>query len=280
MINYLTKILPLFFLGQLALHAQTLTISYTEKPPYYYTDSSTKMPAGFLLEKTIKILSKAEITDYKLISLPPKRILKEMSDNVESECSIGWFINEERKKIAQFSLPIHRDSPMVLIINNKDFAAMNGVKSLDELKTWIALKENSQKMISLGKVSGFSYGDVIDQFITSNFVETTSKKHFLDQSSQDPIQLLSRISLRRINFGFFDQKEFEFFIQKEPKIARDLTALKLKGMPEGKERYLMCSRKVNNETMVRINNAIKNNLKGSLLSPWVHQLALLSSVAE
>lgn len=280
MIKFLTKILPLFVLGLNALNAQTLTISYTEKPPYYYTDSSTKKPSGFLLEKTLKILNKAEITDYKLISLPPKRILKEMNDNMEFECSIGWFANEERKKIAQFSLPIHRDSAMVLIVNNKDLASMKGIKSLDDLKNWIAQKENSQKIISLGKVSGFSYGDVIDQFIANNFVETTFKKHFLDQSSQDPIQLLSRISLRRINFGFFDQKEFEYFIQKEPTIARDLTVLKLKGMPEGKERYLMCSRKVSNETMVRINNAIKSNLKGSLLSPWVHQLALLSSVAE
>lgn len=280
MIKFLTKILPLFVLGLNALNAQTLTISYTEKPPYYYTDSSTKKPSGFLLEKTLKILNKAEITDYKLISLPPKRILKEMNDNMEFECSIGWFINEERKKIAQFSLPIHRDSAMVLIVNNKDLASMKGIKTLDDLKNWIAQKENSQKTISLGKVSGFSYGDVIDQFIANNFVETTFKKHFLDQSSQDPIQLLSRISLRRINFGFFDQKEFEYFIQKEPTIARDLTVLKLKGMPEGKERYLMCSRKVSSETMVRINNAIKSNLKGSLLSPWVHQLALLSSVAE
>lgn len=280
MIKYLTLSFLLFLYGTSSLIAQTLIISYTEKPPYYYTDSESKKPSGFLLEKALKILNKADITSYKVLPLPPKRILKEMEDNIETECSIGWFANEERKKIAQFSEAIHRDSPMVLIVHSKDLPQMSDIKSLDDFKNWINKKEYDQKLISLGKVSGFSYGDKLDQFIADNFVEIQSKKHFLDQSSQDPIQLLSRISNRRINFGFFDQKEFEYFSQKEPMFAKELSVLSLKGMPEGKERFIMCSKKVHADIMVRINSAIKNHFNGSLLSPLIHQLAQLPSIVQ
>ena len=234
---------------------QSITLSYTEKPPYYFTHETTKKPQGFLLKKSLEIFDQAQVK-YKLISLPPKRILKEIEENKTAHCSLGWFKNPEREKFALYSDIIHRDSPMVVVINSELKNSLDATSTLKDLEHWIFYKRgqapHAQTFI-FGTVSGFSYGETLDKLIEklSNYKVTT------DQSSQSPLQLLHRIAFERINMGFFDLEEYGHYINHNPRLAANLVLLKMTDSPLGKERFIICSKKVGADFMAILNKNIK-----------------------
>lgn len=232
-----------------------ITLSFTEKPPYYFTHEISKEPQGFLLNKSLEIFDRAQIK-YKLISLPPKRILKEIEDNKTAHCSIGWFKNSEREKFALYSEIIHRDSPMVVVINSELRSQLTNTSTLKDLEEWIFFKRgqtlNSQTFI-FGTVSGFSYGEALDAII----LKLGKNKITTDQSSQSPLQLLHRIAFERINMGFFDIEEYGHYINNNPRLAANLALLKMVDSPPGKERFIICSKNVGAEVIQKINKHIK-----------------------
>lgn len=233
----------------------SITLSFTEKPPYYYTHETSKKSQGFLLNKSLDIFDRAQIK-YKLISLPPKRILKEIEDNKTAHCSIGWFKNSEREKFALYSEIIHRDSPMVVVINSELRSQLTTTSTLKELEDWIFFKRGqtlSSQTFIFGIVSGFSYGDTLDAII----LKLGKNKITTDQSSQSPLQLLHRIAFERINMGFFDIEEYGHYINNNPRLAANLALLKITDSPPGKERFIICSKKVGTEIINLINKNIK-----------------------
>lgn len=234
---------------------QSITLSYTEKPPYYFTHETTKKPQGFLLKKSLEIFDQAQVK-YKLISLPPKRILKEIEENKTAHCSLGWFKNPEREKFALYSDIIHRDSPMVVVINSELKNSLDATSTLKDLEHWIFYKRgqapHAQTFI-FGTVSGFSYGETLDKLIE----KLSIYKVTTDQSSQSPLQLLHRIAFERINMGFFDLEEYGHYINHNPRLAANLVQLKMTDSPLGKERFIICSKKVGADFMAILNKNIK-----------------------
>ncbi len=225
----------------------SLTISYTEKPPYYYSEGSS--PKGFLVEKVIKILAPTKI-NYKINSFPPMRIVEEIKRNKNHHCSIGWFKNEDRKSFAQFSEKIHTDKKMIIVTNLNKSHFFRQISSFKKLKEYIAKQEN-KNAITLGTVSGFSYGSELDHFIK------TYPENSIDQSNQSPIQLLQKIALERVDYGFFDQEEFNYLNNNFTDISKKLKTFEIMDFPLGQNRYLMCSLSTPIEIINSINKSIK-----------------------
>lgn len=218
----------------------SLKILYFERPPYYTTAPDGQV-GGLIGTRAAQVLAKAQITAiWKPASA--KRHLKTIETNDEAICALGWFKTAEREKFAQFTAPIFRDAPMVAIGRADD----HRVSAYTELPRLL-----SDPNLRLGRKLGYSYGGVIDQQI-----QTTKPR--LVETSQDVDGMIRMLLAGRFDYFFTGVREAESQIDRLG-IPRNLVQLRpLNGIPEGNDRYLICSHKVPLGTIERINRAIKS----------------------
>lgn len=217
-----------------------LMLTYIDKPPYYYTDNG--QPQGFLLLRVRAMLDRAGIA-YSLQEQPPKRILQLMQANQEATCSIGWFKTAERTQFAQFSLPIHRDAPMLAIASALHAQQIRSAGTVTQTLARPSLK--------VGIVDGYAYGDYLDnqfQQLPANRIERTPAL---------VLNNLLKITRDRIDLTFVDREEWQYLKSRPELTGLPLEAIELSDLPPGKERFLMCSQLVPTAVLNDINQAIR-----------------------
>lgn len=245
------KTISVLFIFQLVLVADApssghLTISYLERPPYYYTVDNQAL--GFLVDLTKLLLEEAGIA-YVMVPLPPKRIFREIQEPGRDHCSIGWFKSSERLKFAKFSLPFYQDKSQVILtlLDNKErIAKHQTLKSLFEDKTLL-----------MGKVATFSYGDYVDSLI-----ELYEPVTFEVTSTQK--QLVQLVHLNRISYMIISPEEVDTLINMAGLNRHDFFLHSIPSIPEGNKRYLMCSYSVKDVTIERINAEIRKHVASTV----------------
>jgi len=161
---------------------ERLTVSYLERPPYYFTEN--EKAGGFLIDLSGKIFKKAGI-EVEFVEMPPKRIMAEIKRKDNFHCSVGWFKKAERERFAKFSRPIYQNKPIVILTAKKNEALFSKYKTLKEVF--------SDKSLLLGVMADFSYGEYID-----NLIEKASPQKHVAKSRQR--QLPNLIYLERIQY--------------------------------------------------------------------------------
>ncbi|MES2300445.1 MAG: transporter substrate-binding domain-containing protein [Pseudomonadota bacterium] len=222
-----------------AAAAAPLLVTYIEKPPYYYTDGM--LATGFLLHAAQEVFAKAEVP-IKLAGKPARRVLHDMQSNAMPTCSIGWFKLAEREAFAKFSAPIHQDKAMAVLTERSREAAVRKHASLRSLIETSGLR--------LGVVDGFSYGSYIDQLIREMPVT-------VERALGSPINNLKKLALGRIDYTIVDVEELEYLAHEAQVSRGHLAVLEFSDMPRGNQRYIMCSKKVDDALIDRLNQAIK-----------------------
>lgn len=219
--------------------AEDLVMVFRDKPPYSYVDHGVQR--GFLLERTQRILDQAGVR-ARFLDMPPKRIFLEIQNNAQAVCSFGWYKIPEREKYARFSQPIHQDKPHVVLA---------GPRSADEVKKHRSLKSLlDQSGLALAVVDGVSYGPEIDALIA----RFPGK---IDRSLVSPIQVAKKVALKRADFMFIDQEDYDYLMSTNPEFkAEGLVRIDYPDLPPGLKRYILCSQQVSDETMGRIDAAI------------------------
>lgn len=219
--------------------AQDLTMVFRDKPPYSYVDQGVQR--GFLLERTQRILEQAGLR-ARFIDMPPKRIFLEIQNNAHAVCSFGWYKIPEREKYARFSQPIHQDKPHVVLA---------GPRSADDVKKHRSLKSLlDESGLTLAVVDGVSYGPELDALIG----KFPGK---VDRSLVSPIQVAKKVALKRADFMFIDQEDYDYLMATNPEFkAEGLVRIDYPDLPPGLKRYILCSQQVSEETMGRIDTAI------------------------
>ena len=219
--------------------AQNMTMAFRDKPPYSYVDNGA--PRGFLLERTQRILDLAGVK-AKFVDLPPKRIFLEIQNNTQAICSFGWYKIPEREKYAKFSQAIHQDRPHVVLA---------GPRSADEVKKLRSLKALlAASGLTLAVVDGVSYGPDIDGLI-AKFPGT------VDRSLVSPIQVAKKVALKRADFMFIDQEDYDYLLATNPEFKdAGLVRIDYPDLPLGLKRYILCSPQVSDETMAKVDRAI------------------------
>ena len=219
--------------------AEPLTIAFRDKPPYSWVDNGVQR--GFLLERTRRIFDQAGIRT-QFIDLPPKRIFLELQNNAQPICSFGWYKIPEREKYARFSQPMHQDRPHVVLA---------GPRSSDEVKQHRTLKNLlAAPDLTLAVVDGVSYGPEIDLMI-SRYPGP------IDRSLLSPIQVAKMVAVKRADFMFIDQEDYDYLVATNPEFRDDaLVRLDYPDLPAGLKRYILCNQKVSEATMARIDTAI------------------------
>lgn len=84
-----------------------IAVQYRDKPPYSYTKDAK--PAGFLLERTVEIFKRANLTAI-FEEAPVKRITQNVQMNANAVCSPGWYKLPERELFANPELKLGKVS--------------------------------------------------------------------------------------------------------------------------------------------------------------------------
>jgi len=238
----ITFTLVLFLTVAAAGDAASLTVSYFERPPYYFTDT-TGTPAGFLYERTRNILEEAGV-DADFISSTPYRILYVIQHATVPHCSTGWFKNPERELFAKFSEPIYRDQALVLLTSKAQRKQIGAKKSLTLREVF------SRRQLAMARMSEFSYGDAVDKLLG----ELVPKSIFL---SGQQSSLLQAVVDQRAAYMLVAPEEIDMLITSTGMRPKDFVSIQLTDLPAGNLRYLMCNQAVADETLLLLNEAIR-----------------------
>jgi len=217
------------------LAADPLPVYYIEKPPYYHSIAGE--PTGFLLERTRAIFSDAQIA-LRFEARPAKRILLEMEQNREPICSIGWFRTPQREAFALFSLAIYRDEPMTVLTR---------ATLAEQVVSHASLASLLESPLRLGVVDGFSYGEL----------DALLERHQPSRITAPPSQNVRMLAAERIDYTLVDARELPYILAEADLSNAKLSNMRMPDIPAGQQRYLMCSRRVGEGLMRRLDSSIQ-----------------------
>ena len=225
-----------------ALAQAPLTIEYRDKPPYTYTDGGK--PAGFLMDRTARLLKRAGL-EARYAEVPIRRTLLNLQANQAPMCAPGLYKIPEREAFARFTLPIHRDKPHV-VLAHADVAAR--IRALPKLAQLFA-----DPTLQPGLVDGVSYGRQLDQFLSA-----TARPAL--RAQLNPLQLARMVGAKRVDYMLIDEEDLGW-LRKDPEFTPlPLVRVEFADMPRGELRYLACTQQVPQPTMDRLNQAIRELL--------------------
>ncbi|MBC3872969.1 transporter substrate-binding domain-containing protein [Undibacterium flavidum] len=235
--HVLSVLLTSCCLSTLPSQAQTLTIAWREKPPHQYIENGQEK--GILL-----MLAKHVFADSKLKTIfveePAKRIWQNFKNGKKNYCSFGWYKIAEREALVQYSDSFYKDPPHTLLVGN---SSLTQVRTHKNLKSLLA-----DPSLSLAIVDGVSYGDQLDQLFLSS-------KNKIIRSSAAPMIMVRMINANRASMMLIDKDDWHYLSSKDEQLS-ELTQVDVEGMPAGLDRYIVCSKDVASDTMIRINSSL------------------------
>jgi polar amino acid transport system substrate-binding protein len=221
-----------------ALASDVLKLMFEIRQPLSYRDDEGKL-TGMLITPVTQAMTKAGIP-FVWVETPFKRQLNLVEANDEALCAVGMFKNRERQKIAKFSYIVLRDTgrPSVMLAH-RDFKPD---KSMDLLE---ALSIPGAKML---KKDIASYGSAIDDAIERSRITIVS-------TTAESMNMAKMIAAHRADFIFVPEDEALTMI-KTIADGDKLHIFKPQNMPQGPERFLMCSHAVPDDVIQKFNRAI------------------------
>ena len=235
-------LLSFLFVFAASAGAETMTISYFERPPYYYT-AKNGQPEGFLLDKVVEIMEQAGI-EARFLSLTPNQILYVVRHAVSPHCSIGWFKNSQREEFAKFSRPIYQDKPVLLLIRK------SGQDRIGKEHTLAAIFANHRLIFA--RNIHYSYGEYIDGLLR----EKEPESYLTVKGQANLIQVIAADDRKYI---LVSPEEATSLIRRAGYQQEDFALVPLADIPVGNNRYLMCSQSVSDELLKRIDQAIERS---------------------
>ncbi len=217
-----------------------LTIEYRDKPPYSYSDGGR--PAGFLMDRTARLLKRAGL-DARYLEVPVRRTLQHLQANQAPICSPGLYKNPEREAFARFSLPIHRDRPHVVLAHASAVAQIRALPRVAQLFADTSLQS--------GMLDGVSYGPVLDQHLA-----TAARPPVRAQLT--PLQLARMVGARRVDYMLIDEEDLGWLRKDADFAALPLVHVEFADMPRGELRYFACTQQVPAPVMDKLNQAIRD----------------------
>jgi len=216
-----------------------IEVMYHERPPYYISRQDGHV-GGLVGGPTDRAFKKAHIP-FKWVLVAANRHLRILQANKSRVCAVGWFKNPTREKFAKYTAYIHQDKPMVAIILAENKAVRQNPSAAQLL---------SDKGLVMGKKLGYSYGRYIDGIVEKQKTRTIT-------STQSDRGLILMLLAKRFDYAFFPGDEVSSIVARTGKFAARLAILSPQDMPTGDKRYILCSRRVDDKTIQRLNTAIE-----------------------
>jgi len=245
--NYLTRIAFLIISAVTALAGQTYTahaddsilVLYNDRAPYMVTGPGGDI-SGLTADPAKFAFTKSGIPHH-FESAPTKRQMEAIEASEAKVCIIGWFKNPEREKIGKFTDALYKDKATVAIAK-ADNTKIDSGKTVDAVL--------SDKNLTVLVKEGFSYGAFIDDKI-----KQLSPKR--EDTLLENVGMLKMILAGRADYMFIAPEEAEVLMKSADFKAGDFKLVTFTNMPEGGNRYLLCSRLVPDADIQKLNAALK-----------------------
>jgi len=228
----------------------SIVVYYHERRPYYVT--TPNQVHGLIADRVNWVFREAGIP-YEWRKTPAKRELALIRSNDQQACAAGWFKSPEREAFGRFTLPIFMDSPTLALARADNDQIQSGGSLAGTL---------SNRRLRLLRKDGYSYGKFIDDAIrrlAPREIVTTAEN----------LSMVKIIHSHRADYFFIAKEEAEDLILYSGLPFKDFKMIHFSDMPRGNKRYLICSRRIDTLTLLRLNRAIKDYLLGSLASPSI-----------
>ncbi len=219
------------------MRAEPLSLLYDIRPPYYTRDKDGQI-GGLVAGLVDRAFVEAGI-EVTWERLRFNRQIESIATG-QAACSPGWFKNPERETFAQFSIPLYRDQPQVIVVETED------AQKFDH-PTLSALFQD--KDLRFGAKLSYSYGRFIDTLLEVHHPPMKRTAH--------SVQGLVGLMLQdRFDYTIMSGEEFDNLAVSTGDRDRPFTAISYPDIPPGNDRYLMCANTVDGTILRRFNNAV------------------------
>ena len=219
----------------LAEDCPIITLHYNERVPYLVTTPDGTVEG--LTATPAKIAFERAGINFKWKKTPSKRQMLLLERNSGCDCAVGWFKNPQREQFARYSIPIYRDNPQIAITRADNSSLQDGM-TVDELF--------SQKTLLMGKKDGYSYGSFLDKKIALH-------NPTVDVTVGENDQMLKKVDSKRNDYFFMSPEEAEGLIASSGFQRKQFKIIIFPDMPIGEYRYILCSQKVDNSVIDKLN---------------------------
>lgn len=227
----------LFSASECMARCGSITVHYNERIPYLHaTESGVE---GLTATPAAAAFKEAGIP-FQWKNTPSKRQMKVIEDNMGCDCAVGWFRTPERERFAKYTRYIYQDRPQIALARADNEKLRSGMTVDSVLSNW---------ELTLEIKDGYSYGSFLDARIAQYNPNT-------DRTTNENINMLKKIHAGRGDYFFIAPEEADGLIESSglPKI--NFKYITFPDMPEGEKRYILCSRKVGDELIEKLNEAI------------------------
>lgn len=214
-----------------------IILAYHERPPYYVTGKDNLL-SGLVGEPARTAFQRSGLR-FIIQRMPPRRQLNSIQNNTERICAVGWFKTPEREQYARFTLPLYQDKPNSLL-TRADVEFSSGSPTIEEVFATADL--------TLLIKNGYSYGEHIDTALQQAPPAIVTTSGGTDQ-------ILDMIAAGKADYVVMPGEEAEDAIASsiKPEVFR---LIELRDMPQGDQRFIMCSRQVAFEEIARLDSVI------------------------
>lgn len=223
--------------AQAQVQPDQVGLMFYNRPPYMIA-ASDGSATGLSASPAEQAFKSAHIA-YGWNRLSASRILEIVRENSVSACGVGWFKTEERLRFAKFSKTIYRDRPMLAVTPKKLV-----LESDITLRKLLANKE-----IRVLVKDGFSYGPALDAMLHNN-------RSKLISTQEEVVQMVQLIKANRADLTFLPEEEAQYLLEQAGFRADDFNLVRFPDAPQGEKRYIMCSKKVPDAFIRRLNAVI------------------------
>lgn len=215
-----------------------IALLYEERPPY-------QMRNGDAVEGVVGAPSEAAFKSggvaFRWEASSQKRMLTRLRENREPVCVAGFFKNQERLAFAKFTKPVYRDRPVVALVR-RQFAFGAGATLADAL---------SAQGLRLLVRRHYSYGQAIDGLLKVLKPVTFS-------SPLHNVQLVELLKADRADMLFAAQEEAALLLSRSTVRQGEVVVKQFSDAELGEARHIVCSFKVPDDTIKRLNKGIPN----------------------
>lgn len=221
--------------------AAPLVLYYQEQRPYQmsYQDDVH----GLVADNVTLAMNNADI-DFIWEEVPIARQLALIKGNTIKSCAVGWLKTPEREDFAKFTLPVYQDKPHVVVTRADNEVLTSGI-SLERLLDHLHLRLLVKSDYPFTPVLGTALKD---------------KNALLTPTTTDNYSMLKMIHNHRADYCFMPEEEVADLLLFSNLNKADFKIVHIIDMPRGNNRYLLCSKKVNDEIIGRLDRAIEKTV--------------------
>lgn len=233
----LMAMLPMTALISSSVQAtETITLHFYERPPYMIKRGTEA--TGLTANPAQAAFTQAGIA-FEWALTPAKRQLRLIKESTGLDCGVGWLKNPEREAFGKFSRPIYQDKPAVALVR-PDF------KPAGETLAEVLADPNLRVLMK----SGLTYGKYVS-------MQTKIAQAKINSVTVEQPMLIRMISAGRSDLMFSTEEESEMSVTSGETGPNSLKVLKFPDIPPGETRHLLCSKKISDATMAKLDAAIE-----------------------